>query len=224
MRVRELHSWKATIPEAKEIQLRLAGEVSMANKVGSPRLIAGVDISVRKGDPMGTGAVVVVGFPELAPVEVQVVRQEIPFPYVPGLLSFREAPLILAGFEQLSSEPDLVLVDGQGMAHPRRLGLACHLGLFLDLPAIGCAKSRLFGVHEPVVTERGDFAELRDGDEVIGAALCTKERTKPIYVSIGHKVDLPHAIKWALECCRGYKNPEPLRLAHLAAGGRLVGS
>jgi len=221
MQVHNLHSWQVTTHEAIDIQRTLAAQVSTKSEIASPRLVAGVDISSPDADGIASGAVFVVSYPELTQVEVQVAQWKVDFPYVPGLLSFREAPLILAAFQQLSSTPNLILVDGQGIAHPRRLGLACHLGLFLNIPTIGCAKSRLFGKHTPVTKIKGSFAELRDGNEIIGAALCTKNGTNPIYVSIGHKVDLPCAIDWALRCCNGYKNPEPLRKAHLAAGEKL---
>jgi len=206
---------------AMEIQLELAARVSRVGEVISPRLIAGVDISVNKGTGMGTGAVVVLSYPELDLVETRLVTDRLEFPYVPGLLSFREAPLILAACESLSVAPDLVLVDGQGIAHPRRMGLASHLGLFLNTPTIGCAKSRLCGRHEVLGSESGSYAELIDGGEVIGVALRTKVGTNPVYVSIGHKVDLPVAMHWVLACCRGYRLPEPARLAHQAAGGNL---
>jgi deoxyribonuclease V len=170
---------------------------------------------------MGRGAVVVLSYPELEIVEVQTVEDSIDFPYVPGLLTFREAPLTLAVCEKLTVTPDLILVDGQGIAHPRRLGLASHLGLFLDIPTVGCAKSRLCGSHSEPGDEPGSYAELLDNKEVIGAVLRTKSKVKPIYVSIGHKVDLEMAIYWTLQCCRGYRLPEPTRLAHLAAGGNL---
>jgi deoxyribonuclease V len=140
---------------------------------------------------------------------------------VPGLLSFREAPLILAAFEKLTATPDLVFVDGQGIAHPRRIGLASHLGLCLGLPTIGCAKSRLCGEHETPGFAAGSYAELRDNGEVIGAAVRTRAGVKPVYVSIGHMIDLPSAIRRVLDCCRGYRLPEPTRLAHMAAGGNL---
>jgi deoxyribonuclease V len=160
-------------------------------------------------------------YPELEVAEVQTVEDRIDFPYVPGLLSFREAPITLAACAKLNITPDLVLVDGQGIAHPRRLGLASHLGLFLDRPTIGCAKSRLCGRHFEPAKEAGSHAELLDKEEVIGAALRTKDGVNPIYVSIGHRVDLESAIYWAMQCCRGYRLPEPTRLAHLAAGGNL---
>ena len=170
---------------------------------------------------MGTGAVVVLRYPGLEVVVVKVVTGRIAFPYVPGLLSFREAPLVLAACEQLTVTPDLVIVDGQGIAHPRRLGLASHLGLFLDTPTIGCAKSRLCGHHPAPGKEAGSYTELVDRGETVGAVLCTRAGVKPVYVSIGHRIDLTAAIGWVLSCCRGYRLPEPTRLAHQAAGGNL---
>jgi deoxyribonuclease V len=216
-----LHGWRVSPSEALQIQLKLASEVVKTSELASPRYIAGVDISVDRERGMGRGAVVVLSYPELEIAEVQTVEKSIDFPYVPGLLSFREAPITLAVCEKLDITPDLVLVDGQGIAHPRRLGLASHLGLFLDVPTIGCAKSRLCGSHFEPASEAGSHAELLDKDEVIGAVLRTKSKVNPIYVSIGHKVDLETAIHWTLQCCRGYRLPEPTRLAHLAAGGNL---
>lgn len=221
MQVHQIHPWHVTPAEAQSIQRSLAGQVSRRNEVTLPRLVAGVDISSTRVDRMATGAVVVLAYPELTVVETGVVKQRVDFPYVPGLLSFREAPLILAACERLSSTPDLILVDGQGIAHPRRLGLASHVGLLLDVPTIGCAKSRLCGDHELAGDEAGCFAEIKDDGEVIGAALRTKTRVRPLYVSIGHKIDLASAMSWVIKCCRGYRMPEPTRLAHLAAAGRL---
>jgi deoxyribonuclease V len=221
VKVGSLHGWRVSPSEALELQLRLASQVHRTNEVASPRYIAGVDISVDRERGMGRGAVVVLSYPELEVAEVQTVEDRIDFPYVPGLLSFREAPITLAACEKLEITPDLVLVDGQGIAHPRRLGLASHLGLFLDRPTIGCAKSRLCGRHFEPAREAGSHAELLDKEEVIGAALRTKDGVNPIYVSIGHRVDLESAIYWAMQCCRGYRLPEPARLAHLAAGGNL---
>ena len=221
VKVGSLHGWRVSPSQAQEIQLKMASLVSRTNELTGPRFIAGVDISVDRARGMGRGAVVVLSYPELEVAEVQTVEDNINFPYVPGLLSFREAPITLAACEKLEITPDLVLVDGQGIAHPRRLGLASHLGLFLDRPTIGCAKSRLCGSHFEPANEPGSYAELVDNDEVIGAAVRTKARVNPIYVSIGHKVDLEAAIHWAMQCCRGYRLPEPTRLAHLAAGGNL---
>ena len=220
MKVNSLHSWQVSPAQALDLQLRLASQVCRSNEVASHRFIAGVDISVNRAQGMATGAVVVLNYPELRVVETKVVTGKVDFPYVPGLLSFREAPLTLAVCERLSVTPDLILVDGQGIAHPRRFGLASHLGLFLDTPTIGCAKSRLCGSHQTPGWKPGSYAEVVDGEETIGAALRTKLGTKPIYVSIGHKVDLQAAIDWVMKCCRGYRIPEPTRLAHLAAGGK----
>ncbi len=221
MKIERLHSWEVSIAEAVELQQKLAGQVSRTGEVKTPRFIAGVDISAAKSCGTATAAVVVLTYPGLAVIEAKVVRGEVTFPYVPGLLSFREAPLTLVACEQLTVTPDLFLVDGQGIAHPRRMGIASHLGLFLDTPTIGCAKSRLCGEHEEPAAEAGSYAEVIDDGEVIGVALRTRRGVKPIYVSIGHKIDLKAAICWVLECCRGFRVPEPTRLAHLAAGGNL---
>ena len=222
MRVQHLHSWEVTTAQAQDIQRKLAAQVSRSNEITPPRLIAGVDISAPNAQGIATGAAVVLSYPGLTVVEAEVVKEGLGFPYVPGLLSFREAPLILAACQKLTTTPDLILVDGQGIAHPRRLGLASHLGLLLDTPTIGCAKSLLCGRHGSVGATPGSFTSLTDNEEVIGAALCTKANTKPIYVSIGHKVDLETAIFWVMECCQGYRIPEPTRLAHLAAGGQPI--
>lgn len=221
MKVVRQHGWQVSTGEAMEIQKKLVGKVIRIGSIGKPRLIAGVDISVNRWAKMGTAAVVVLSFPGLDMVELKTCTDNISFPYVPGLLSFREAPLILAACEKLSSEPDIIMVDGQGIAHPRRMGLAAHLGLFLDIPTIGCAKSRLCGSHEEPGNERGDYTELFDSDEVIGAVVRTRSRVKPVYVSIGHRIDLAASINLVLRCCQGYRLPEPTRLAHQAAGRHL---
>ncbi len=221
VRVESLHSWQVSTIQALEIQQRLATQVSKKSAVTTPRFIAGVDISTGKGEGMATGAVVVLNYPELSVVETKVARGKLNFPYIPGLLSFRESPLTLAACQQLTIAPDLILVDGQGIAHPRRLGLASHLGLLLNTPTIGCAKSLLCGSHEAPSIEPGNYTEVVDKGEIIGVALRTKHGVKPVYVSIGHKVDLQTAIYWITKCCHGYRLPEPTRLAHLAAGGNL---
>jgi len=221
--VHNLHGWQVSIPQAFEIQRELAARVSQISEVDKPRFIAGADISAGRAGDMATGAVVVMDYPALELVEVKTVNEKLTFPYIPGLLSFRESPLVLAACEKLTVTPDLILVDGQGLAHPRRLGLASHLGLLLDTPTVGCAKSRLCGRHQEPARTAGSYAELWDNGEVIGAVLRTKENTNPLYISIGHRVDLEAAIVWALACCRGYRIPEPLRLAHLAAGGKVKG-
>ncbi len=221
VKVKRLHSWQLSLAQALDMQRRLAAQVFRSSEVTTPHFIAGVDISASRAQGVATGAVVVLEYPELRLVETKVVNGKLDFPYIPGLLSFRESPLTLAACERLTITPDLILVDGQGIAHPRRMGLASHLGLFLDTPTIGCAKSLLCGTHEVFGEKPGSYDEVVDEGETIGAALRTKLGVKPVYVSIGHKVDLQTAIYWVLECCRGYRLPEPTRLAHLAAGGNL---
>jgi deoxyribonuclease V len=221
VRVRRLHSWPVSTSQAREIQQKLAARVTRTGEISTPRFIAGLDVSVNKTDRTATSAAVVIQYPQLSVTEVKTAQGKPDFPYIPGLLSFRELPLTLAACEQLTITPDLILVDGQGIAHPRRIGLASHLGLFLDTPTIGCAKSRLCGQHEAPGETAGSYTELVDQGETIGVALRTKTGVKPVYVSVGHKIDLKNAIHWVLATCRGYRLPEPARLAHLAAGGNL---
>lgn len=221
MKVLKLHSWQINPNEAQAIQLKLAAKVSRTSEGLNPRFIAGMDISAPKADGVARAAVVILEYPELRVAEIKVVSGRLSFPYIPGLLSFREAPLTLSVCERLNLSPDLLIVDGQGILHPRRFGLASHLGLLLDTPTIGCAKSLLCGQHQEPGLEPGSYAEVVDKGEVIGAALRTRERTSPVYVSIGHKIDLESAIYLVGQCCRGFRVPEPTRLAHLAAGGNL---
>lgn len=221
MEARDLHEWQVTPDEAIEIQAELATMVSTKNKISAVNFIAGVDISAPNSEGFAQAAVVVLDYPQLSLIERQVVHKKITFPYIPGLLSFREAPLIIAACEKLKNDPDLILVDGQGIAHPRRLGLASHLGLLWNKPTIGCAKSRLCGMHNTPDIERGSYAELIDKGDVIGAVLRTRYNVSPVYISIGNKVDLKSAIDWTLNCCDGKRLPEPTRLAHLAASGNL---
>ncbi len=222
MMVNRIHGWDVSLAQARELQLNLAAKIMTEGSGNfSPHLVAGVDVSSPDSRGMARGAVVVLDCPGLDIVEVKIAEAIPAIPYVSGLLSFRECPVILAACEELENIPDLVLVDGHGIAHPRRLGLASHLGLFLDVPTIGCAKSILRGRHGVVGDEPDSHAELVDKGEVIGAALRTKAGTKPVYVSIGHRVSLTIALHWVMQCCRGYRLPEPTRLAHLAAGGNL---
>lgn len=221
MKWHNLHSWHVSTAEAREIQRSLASRVVRKSEIDVPRLIAGADISHEDERGMAKAAVVVLRFPELVLIETSVIEQRVEFPYVPGFLSFREIPLVLAACERLTLTPDLFIADAQGIAHPRRLGLASHLGLFLDVPTIGCAKSILCGRHDDLEEEPGARSLLLDRDEVVGAALRTKRSVKPVYVSIGHKVDLEAALYWVMACCNGYRLPEPTRLAHMAAAGKL---
>lgn len=220
VKVQDLHRWEMSVAEAKTLQLSLASRVSRDDKTVSVRFVAGMDISVGRSGKLARAAVVVLSYPELEVVEVQVAEGKLGLPYIPGLLSFREAPLALTACERLDITPGLFLIDGQGLAHPRRFGLACHLGLFLDKPTIGCAKSLLCGHYEEArLIGSGSSAPLLDNGETIGAALRTRTGAKPVFVSIGHKISLPAAVSWVMQCCRGYRVPEPLRLAHRAASG-----
>ena len=221
MKVLRLHDWQLERAQARELQRKLAARVVKENHVLEPRFIAGMDISTSKIGGTARAAAVVLKYPELEVVEVKTASGRLEFPYIPGLLSFREAPLTVAVLEKMSLTPDLVIVDGQGILHPRRFGLASHLGLLLDTPTIGCAKSLLCGEYQQPAVEAGDYSHVVDKGEVIGAALRTKAGTNPVYVSIGHKIDLDSAMHWVMQCCRGYRIPEPTRLAHLAAGGNL---
>ncbi len=217
MRVKRLHGWHLSTTEAMNLQRELATQVINSGDILEPRYIAGVDMSVNRIKGIARAAVVVLSYPELKIVETRTAQGTIDFPYIPGLLSFRELPLTLAACEQLDISPDLFIVDGQGVAHPRRLGLASHLGLFLNKPTIGCAKSLLCGLCSEPEYDRGSYTNITDIDDIIGAALRTRQGVKPVYVSIGYKINLQTAIQWVLNCCNGYRLPEPTRLAHLTA-------
>jgi len=227
--MQELHEWNLSYAEARQLQTQLAGRVKVTSLRKTPRLIAGLDCAFSK-DGKRIFAVVVVlkvvgsrsghaGQPdcfELEHVETVSAVQETRFPYIPGLLSFREAPVCLEAVGKLSRQPDLFMIDGQGVAHPRRLGLAAHLGLFFGRPTVGCAKSRLTGTFEEPGGEKGAWSPLRDGEEVIGAVVRTRTRVKPVFVSVGHKCRLEDAIRVTLACTGRYRIPEPTRLAHQA--------
>ena len=220
MKIRSLHPWDVSVQEAKEIQVRLAPLVSFASAVPREvRHVAGVDISAADGRGVAKAAVVVLSYPELDPEEVSLAEAEPRLPYIPGLLSFRETPVLVSALEKLETSPDLIVVDGQGYAHPRRFGLACHIGLITDTPTIGCAKSILVGRHGELGLDRGAEAPLMHDGEAIGAAVRTRTGVRPVYVSVGHKVDLASASRWVLACCRGRRLPETTRLAHLVAAG-----
>ena len=216
------HSWDLDPSAARALQRELATQVVREDRFGELRLLAGLDLGFPRdaaGREVGRAALVVLRAADLGPVEQRIVERPVSFPYVPGLLSFRESPVALAAFEALAERPDLLIVDGHGLAHPRRFGIACHLGLLLDLPTIGCAKSILVGRAEEPGPRPGDWTPLVDRGETIGAVLRTRAGVKPVYVSVGHRVSLPTAIDLVLRCGRGYRLPEPTRLAHLAASG-----
>lgn len=216
------HPWNVSPSEARSIQETLRSQVRAKNAANLRRIerVAGIDISIRNNRAIA--AIVVLDFKSFEVIDCALHEDVVPFPYVPGLLSFRECPSILAAAERLRITPDLILVDGQGIAHPRRLGIAAHLGLLLDKPTIGCAKTRLTGKHEEPELEAGSRAELWDKDELIGTVLRTKKKCRPLYISIGHKIELETAVELVLTCCRGYRLPEPTRLAHQAAGGKTL--
>jgi deoxyribonuclease V len=224
-----LHEWNLSYAEARRVQTELARRVEFVPLQRQPTLIAGLDCAFSKDGRRIFAAAVVLrvagtragrgrgpeGF-ELEPVETASATQKTKFPYIPGLLSFREAPVCLEAVKKLTTRPDLFMIDGQGVAHPRRLGLASHLGLFLDRPAIGCAKSRLIGEFDEPGSEKGAWSPLRDGGEVVGAVVRTRSRVKPVFVSVGHKCRLEDAIRITLACATRYRIPEPTRLAHQA--------
>jgi deoxyribonuclease V len=199
--------------EAMEWQRRMGVEVIAEDRLAPLHRVAGADVHYLPGGG-AKAAVTVLSYPGLEMLETAHFHGEARFPYVPGLLALREAPLVLSAFERLHGPVDLLLVDGQGLAHPRRFGLACHLGVALDLPAIGVAKSWFVGQHTTPGRERGAWQPLIDGGEVVGAALRTRAGTRPVYVSIGHRVSLPTAIAICLACSPRYRIPDPLRLAH----------
>jgi len=215
----EPHPWKVTPAEAREIQLRWRGRVVRADAFGPVRRVAGVDVGFEDGGAVARAAVAVLELPSLRLVDAAVAREPTRFPYVPGLLSFREVPACLEALGRLAAAPDLLLCDGQGYAHPRRFGLACHLGVLADLPSIGVAKSRLIGVHDAPGPARGDWVPLLDDDEPIGAVLRTRAGVAPLYVSIGHRISLDSAIRWVLACAPRYRLPETTRQAHRLASG-----
>ena len=217
MEYRALHPWNVTPEEARQLQNKLRTQVISTDQFGTINTVAGVDIGLKKDTAIAS--VVVLSFPELQVVDSVVTASPVRFPYIPGLLSFRKTPPLLTAFDQLQTVPDLIIVDGQGIAHPRRFGLASHLGLILDKPTIGCAKSRLWGRYTEPNTEQGAYTYLTDKEEVIGAAVRTRTNVRVVYVSIGHRISLDSARMWTLACCRGYRLPETTRHAHNAASG-----
>jgi deoxyribonuclease V len=210
-----MNKWDVSPGEAVAVQLKLRRAVRMEYEQAPIHLVAGVDVSIDKDSAFA--AVVVLTYPALDLVEASTFRQPLTFPYIPGLLSFRELPVILAAWERLRTSPDLVLVDGHGYAHPRRFGIACHLGVELDLPSIGCAKSKLCGVAGELASEYGATSLLYDGEDVIGSLVRTKTGISSVYVSVGHRINLSTAIDLVLKCTRKYRLPEPTRQAHIVS-------
>lgn len=211
MDYQRLHSWKVSPREAVRIQLQLRSKLELTDRLPMVRRVAGADLAFDLDTNRAIAGVVVYSFPEMQEIERVWGESKITFPYVPGLLSFREAPALLKVFARIRNRPDLIFCDGHGYAHPRRFGITSHLGLLLDTPTIGCAKSLLTGRHTSLPLEAGAWTPLRDGDEVIGAVLRTRENVNPIYVTQGHRVSLPTALKFVLAVLDGYRIPRPTR-------------
>ncbi|HCO96103.1 MAG TPA: deoxyribonuclease V [Phycisphaerales bacterium] len=223
METQKLHSWNLSYSRAREVQSELACKVEFTRLKKNPKLIAGIDCAFSRDGERILAVVVVLRLPGFEVMEIVSASRKVTFPYIPGLLSFREAPVCIAAVEKLQTQPDVFMIDGQGIAHPRRLGLAAHLGLFLDQPTIGCAKSRLTGTYEEPPLEKGAYSLLKDDkrkqktqSEIIGAVVRTRTNVKPVFVSVGHKCLLEDAIRVVLECAVKYRLPEPTRLAHQA--------
>ena len=219
MQLHHQHSWNLSPKEAIALQRELAGHVLITDRYDEVRRIAGVDVGFEQNNTITRAAVAVLDYPSLTLQEYAIAREPTRFPYVPGLLSFREVPAVLAALEQLSTLPDMLLCDGQGIAHPRRLGIASHLGVLLDLPTIGVAKSRLIGSHAEPGEEKGSWEPLTDKGEEIGCVLRTRSRIKPLYISPGHRVSLESARHWVMACLTRYRLPETTRWAHRLASG-----
>jgi deoxyribonuclease V len=217
--MRTVHSWDLTPAAAVALQNRLRARVTRDDQLGPVRYVAGTDVGFERGGAVTRAAVAVLTFPGLELVDSALARIPTRFPYVPGLLSFREAPAVIAALEKLERAPDLILCDGHGYAHPRRCGLASHIGLITGLPTIGVAKSRLCGTHTEPAQRRGASRALRDRGETIGAVLRTRSGVKPIFVSCGHRVSLATAVRYTLACTRRYRLPETTRWAHRFASG-----
>ncbi|MGD0572739.1 MAG: deoxyribonuclease V [Sedimentisphaerales bacterium] len=218
MKARNLHEWDLSYKEAIEIQHRLASRVRFTAMKKKPTIIVGLDCAFSKEGKRIFAAAIVIDTSDFSVIETTTASRKVVFPYIPGLLSFREAPVCIDAIEKLKTTPDVFIVDGQGIAHPRRLGIASHIGLLIDKPTIGCAKSRLIGTFEEPGSKKGSRNPLVDSGEEIGAVLRTRTDVKPVYVSVGHKCTLDDAISIVLGCTTKYRLPEPSRLAHQLVG------
>ena len=211
------HEWNVSPKKAVEIQRTLSKQLVLEDRLTVPHRVAGVDVGFEEGGEITRAAIAVLSYPELSLDSYVIARRATSFPYIPGLLSFREVPAILDAFAKLEHIPDVLLVDGQGFAHPRRFGIACHLGLITGLPSIGVGKTRLIGRHDEVPDKKGLWVPLMDKQECVGAVLRSRKGVKPIYVSIGHRVCLETAINIVMSCLGKYKLPETTRRAHRLA-------
>ena len=214
MKYLKLHTWNVDYKKAVEIQERLKKSIILKDSTKNCKLIAGADVSYTKGSEIFYASVVVFNLQTMERVEEVTASGKVDFPYIPGLLSFRESPILLKAFAKIKSEPDVIILDAQGIAHPRGIGLASHIGLLLDKSSIGCAKTRLIGEYNEVGGEAGCHSQLTVKGEIVGAVLRTRKNVKPVFVSPGHKIDLNTSIDLVLKSCRGYRLPEPVRQAH----------
>lgn len=213
--VQQLHRWDVTPKEAMEIQRQLSSRLIVEELQREPRSVAGCDISFDKGSDVVYAGIVVLELPTLVEVAQSTTIFQVKFPYIPGLLSFRESPALLEAWEKLTIQPDVVMIDGQGYAHPRRFGIASHFGVLVDLPAVGCAKTLLVGRFEEPDTKAGSSSPIIDKEEIVGAALRTQDGVSPVFVSVGHRIDLESAIDIVMRCTKDYRIPEPTRQAHI---------
>ncbi|KPK90821.1 MAG: endonuclease V [Deltaproteobacteria bacterium SM23_61] len=209
------HPWKVSPQEAVRIQEKLRKRLRLRTSKAPFKTVAAADASYSRTDEKLFAAFLIFSYPDLTLLETAAARGRSSFPYIPGLLSFREAPILLKAFSKLERHPDVILIDGQGIAHPRSMGIATHLGILLNLPSIGCAKSRLYGKEAEPGLEQGSFVPLLEGEQTLGMIVRTRTGVKPVYVSPGHRMDMEGSVKMVLSLCRGYRIPEPLRQAHI---------
>jgi deoxyribonuclease V len=212
--MKPLHPWNVSPKKAIQIQEALRERVLLKKSFSKVRTVGGGDVAYAKDEDRLVGVVVVLSFPQMKTLDVATATGRTSFPYIPGLLTFREGPILLKAFQKLEMKPDVMIFDAQGIAHPRGLGLASHMGLCLDLPSIGCAKTPLFGKFTIPERRKGNFEWIRQEGKKVGAALRTRDGVNPLFVSPGHRLDLRTSIQIVLTCCRGFRIPEPLRLAH----------
>jgi deoxyribonuclease V len=218
MKTKKLHGWDLSYKESRNLQIRLARRVRLTGIKKEPRVVAGLDCAFSKDDKKIFAAVVVIKLSDFEVIETATAARKLTFPYIPGLLSFREAPVCIDAIEKLKAKPDVFIVDGHGVAHPRRFGIASHIGVLVDKPTVGCAKSRLIGDYDELGRSKGSYSKLLDKGDVIGAVVRTRADVKPVYVSVGHKCTLDDAIRIVLDCTTRFRLPEPSRLAHQLVG------
>jgi deoxyribonuclease V len=217
MDIKHLHKWEISPQAAAALQKSLRSEIVFSRFDSPLQTVGGLDCALSRDKKNIIACVVVLSAENFEIIESAYSVERLKFPYVPGLLSFRELPVCLSAMEKLQKAPNAVIVDGQGIAHPRRFGLACHLGLFIDIPTIGCAKSRLIGEFDEPASKKGSESPLKDGDEIIGTVLRTRNNARPLFVSVGNRCRLQDAVRIVLACCTKYRLPEPSRLAHQIA-------